>query len=540
MGVSNLKLRRLCLGACIFFAAALCGYADTAFALRLAPGMSFPLMSENRYSLGYGVSAGLDWLGLSGFGLSAGGSFSSLGVQDGTRSAFIEGWLGPVWHKRLSDRFAIQPGIKVGVYHQTWEDESLTKLRAGLDVTGFYHFSPTVSLSLTGGYTWYNAPTALHGLRLGVGIRLNMSELFTPQTRINGEKTGQLPVFPVSYAWYEDNAVAMVRITNNEPNTINALNLSFFLEQYMNQPTVFGSLASLKPGESAEFPVTALFNESMLDLTENMNANAFVQIDYRSLGSGRHTEFPVQMPVYHRNAMNWDDDRRAASFVSARDPAAVLFAKYTASVMRDRLKPGIPENMQYALALFEALNLYGISYIIDPASSYIAMSEDASALDSLNYPYQTLFYRGGDCDDLSILFCSLLEVLGIESAFVTVPGHIYIAFDSGMDPSAGLGNFANAGLIPHGDKLWMPLEITVPRMGFTQAVKIGAREWSGTAARIAANAESGGEGAIFPMRDSWLIYPPVSVPGAGDRLPSLPDEEALIRVIENELNRLRF
>jgi hypothetical protein len=55
-----------------------------------------------------------------------------------------------------------------------------------------------------------------------------------------------------------------------------------------------------------------------------------------------------------------------------------------------------------AAALFETLNLYGINYVIDPASSYVELSGNASVLDSLNYPYQTLMFRGGDCDDLSI------------------------------------------------------------------------------------------------------------------------------------------
>jgi hypothetical protein len=315
-----------------------------------------------------------------------------------------------------------------------------------------------------------------------------------------------------------------------------------------------------------------------------MNANAFVQIDYRSLGSRKHTEFGVQMPVYHRNAMSWDDDRRAASFVSARDPAAVLFARYTESIMRKRLRPEVPPNVQYALALFEALNIYGINYIIDPSSSYISMSEDASALDSLNYPYQTLFYRGGDCDDLSILFCSLLEVLNIDTAFVTVPGHIYMAFDTGLrntmrkeeniirseentvrSEELGVRSLREAGtaeaarkeqssslltpnfpptpnssilLIEHDGKYWMPVEITIPAEGFTQAVRVGAREWQGAAVSLEANQSGTTEpGMLYPMRDSWKLYPPVSVPGAGERLPSLPAEDALIKAIDNSLTR---
>jgi transglutaminase-like putative cysteine protease len=35
-------------------------------------------------------------------------------------------------------------------------------------------------------------------------------------------------------------------------------------------------------------------------------------------------------------------------------------------------------------------------------------------------------YRAGDCDDLSILYCSLLEAIGIRTAFVTIPGHIFM------------------------------------------------------------------------------------------------------------------
>jgi hypothetical protein len=166
--------------------------------------------------------------------------------------------------------------------------------------------------------------------------------------------------------------------------------------------------------------------------------------------------------------------------------------------------------------LFEALASYGINYVIDPASSFVEFSEDSSALDSLNYPYQTLYYRGGDCDDLSILYCSLLEALGIDTAFITIPGHIYCAFDIGT-PGEGEGKQGEGwrveGVIEHGGKLWLPVEITVPGEGFRAAWRIGAREW-----------RAAGEAKLYPMRESWAVYPSVTVPEAGDRLPDLPEE----------------
>jgi hypothetical protein len=319
----------------------------------------------------------------------------------------------------------------------------------------------------------------------------------------------------------------MVRITNNEPNTITGVTLSFFMEQYMRSPTLFASLDSLAPGEQAEVPVTALFDETMLGLLENTTANAKVLIDYRSLGAGKSAELPLLMPVYHRNAMSWDDDRRAASFVSARDPAAALFAKYAASVVDFALRPGVPRNIQYAVGLMEALNAYGINYVIDPASSYVEMSEDASALDSLNYPYQTLIYRGGDCDDLSILFCSLLEVLGIRTAFITIPGHIYMAFDPG-DEAAWLT--ANSSmLIEREGRLWLPVEVTIPSRGFYRAWQTGIREWKA----------AGDKAALYPLREAWELYQPVSVPGAGDRLPELPVEAEIARRFAAEMGKMK-
>jgi hypothetical protein len=172
----------------------------------------------------------------------------------------------------------------------------------------------------------------------------------------------------------------------------------------------------------------------------------------------------------------------------------------------------------------EALNEYGITYIIDPASSYIEMSENASAMDSLNYPYQTLMYRGGDCDDLSILFCSMFEVLGIDTAFVTIPGHIYMAFAAG-DTEWEKRN--KEKLIFHAERYWVPLEITMPGEGLNRAWQTGMGEWN----------KAGDKAALYPMRESWELYRPVSVPGAGDRLPVLPEERGIVVRFDTEMDK---
>jgi hypothetical protein len=519
-------------------------FAEHEFALSLSPAFEIPAGKEH-FGPGMGAVATLDWAFLTFMGLSSGGGFSSLTTEAGGAFTLYRGGIGPFFRWRPFDRWTFRADIRAGVYRYQWEDYGNTRPFAGGGLRAEFHLLPSLSLCAGGDYTFHAfSESPLNTFNLTAGIRLNLSEIMRGEARVRGEKIEQQRVFPVSYAWYKDNPTSTVRITNNEPNTVTDVKLSLFMDRYMGQPETFAVIPRLGPGESAEAPVTALFNEVMLSLTENVNANGQVLVSYRSLGARKETGFPVQMPVYHRNALSWDDDRRAASFVSPRDGAARLFARYVASVTDGLPENGLPRNLRYAAALFEALAAYGIHYVIDPASSFVELSEDASAVDSLNYPYQTLYYRGGDCDDLSILYCSLLEVLGIDTAFITIPGHIYCAFDTGIksgsafgtgSENSGIFDSGNGDFIEQGGKLWMPVEVTMPGEGFYGAWRIGAREW------LAANrGPAGEERRLYPMRESWALYPPVTMPEAGDNLPDVPEEETFTGAFEREMKKWKY
>jgi hypothetical protein len=91
----------------------------------------------------------------------------------------------------------------------------------------------------------------------------------------------------------------------------------------------------------------------------------------------------------------------------------------------------------------------------------------------------------------------------------------------------------------------MPVEITVPQEGFAAAWRIGVREWRQSAERIvpefsqSENSTPAPVRAIYPMRESWQLYQPVSVPGAGDRLPAMPDETEILRRFEVSVGKLK-
>ena len=80
------------------------------------------------------------------------------------------------------------------------------------------------------------------------------------------------------------------------------------------------------------------------------------------------------------------------------------------------------------------MRISGLVYVIDPSTPYLEYSKTGGAVDFLQFPRHTLDYKAGDCDDLSILFNSLLESIGIKTAFITVPGHIFTAFNINIPP----------------------------------------------------------------------------------------------------------
>lgn len=275
----------------------------------------------------------------------------------------------------------------------------------------------------------------------------------------------------------------------------------------MGEPRSCAAIAMIPKGGAARVPALALFSEDLLRLTEDSKVGAEIRVDYSFLGTRRSLSLSAPVLIRHRNAMCWDDDRKAAAFASAKDPAVLRYSKFVAGLVRevDEL-PEIASSLKFAVGLFEGLRLYGLNYVVDPTTPYEALSADALTVDFLQYPYQTLVYKGGDCDDLSIMFASALQSVGIEAAFVTVPGHIYVAFALEGSAEEAARGFAQADeLIVHGGKAWVPLEITLVHAGFLKAWQYGAREWR----------DNQSERILLPLAEAWEAYPAVGARGRG-------------------------
>lgn len=486
-------------------------------AFELVPELCFPL-EVDRYGLGYGagVQARVEVAG--GFGAYLSAAYGLVSTPSGEGLSLLRGGGGLCFESYPFDRLGLMAGAGGGVYTATFKGDSRWSWFVSGDASAAFRLSPSLSLRLGPSLSAYLAPAEplVTSIGASIGLRVALSGFSRGSVGIEAARLD--PVFPVFYSRYDEEPFGEFVIRNEEDGAIRDVAVSFFAKQYMGEPRSCASIAMIPKGGTARVPALALFSEDLLRLTEDSKVSAEIRVDYSFLGARRSLSLSAPVLIRHRNAMCWDDDRKAAAFASAKDPAVLRYSKFVAGLVRevDEL-PEVTSALKFAVGLFEGLRLYGLNYVVDPTTPYEALSADAMAVDFLQYPYQTLVYKGGDCDDLSIMFASTLQSVGIEAAFVTVPGHIYVAFALEGAAEETARGFAQADdLIVYGGKAWVPLEITLVHSGFLKAWQYGAREWRDN--------QSARE--LLPLAEAWERYPAVGIPGEDTRI-ALPPAEGI-------------
>jgi transglutaminase-like putative cysteine protease len=393
------------------------------------------------------------------------------------------------------------------------------------DVT--YLLSPSVSIGVGASYRYAFTPTTpvYQGIGVTLGVQYHIGA---------GGGAGNLrvepairPIFPLFYNYYDKNPAGSMTIRNTSTGPIQDVQVSFFVRQFMDQPKVTWTWKELARGEEKTFDVFALFKDNIFGVTEATKVAGEIKVAYKYFGTDVTSSYPVTISINNRNSMTWDDTRKAAAFITSNDMNVRSFAARAVPDARSRGTAAVNTTFRAAMALFDAMRVQGIAYVPDP-KTFATKVENKEAVDYLQFPAQTLETRAGDCDDLSILYASLLESAGIETAFITVPGHIYTAFNVGLDPKTAGAIFLNPGdLIIRDKETWVPVEITRVKDGFLKAWQNGAQEWR--AATASQNAE------LIPVHDAWERYSPAN---AGDIIKvtvSQPDSERVFSAYSTEL-----
>ena len=336
-------------------------------------------------------------------------------------------------------------------------------------------------------------------------------------------------VFPVFYKYYNTNPVGMVQIENRSGRPVSDLQIQFNVPRYMDAPRTADGPAELRPGETASIPFTALFANTIMDVTTATVATAQITVSYTVGGSRRALSLDDTLEIANRNAMTWDDDRKVAAFVTPNDPALQVIARGAASVVREAGYGLVNEPLRQAVGVYEALRVYGLQYVVDPNTPFAEFSTQDQTIDYLQFPGQTIQARGGDCDDLSICYAAALHAIGLDAAFITIPGHIYVAVNTGLTPQEARREFSRLDdLVFQDDTVWIPVEVTILSEGFLRAWEQGAKQWREYAARD--------EARLYPVSAAAEVYTPTGLRDDYYR-PTPPDTDEVMRAYRSQMNR---
>jgi len=396
----------------------------------------------------------------------------------------------------------------VGYYFATYNDFSMNATDpfvaggVGLRIA----LAPTFHIEVGGRYKYYAA--LYQGASVAVGVDIALGNL---GGSVDIPTLELRPAFPVFYKHYDDHPIGTVTVASRLKVPATDVKAQVYIREFMDAPKAIPICSTLAPGESRTVDLYALFTDKVLEVTEGTKVAAEITVSYMVEGQGYEDKKVETLSVLGRNAMTWDDNRKAAAFVSAKEPQVLNFARSVTSEVRAKEDRSIPGNLQAAMALHEALDLYGINYTPNPVTPYSEASRQITVVDFLQFPRETFQYKAGDCSDLSILYSALLQAVGIDAAFITIPGHIFVAVNTGLPVEKAADSLIPQGqLIAYKGKAWIPVEITIRHQGFMKAWRLGAKEWNENTLT--------GQAGFYPVQDAWSVYQPVGLPGVGSAI----------------------
>jgi hypothetical protein len=492
------------------------GNALSLLRLETTPGIEYPLETGMKlFDLGahLGLRASLPagripWLEL---GADLGYSYLPVKAQS---TLSIGGLLaGPLVRLEIDPRLSVYAFLEGGAYYAFMNARMLgpdglpytaqqggggmARAGGGLD----FYLSPTLSAGVQADYHEYLGLS--RGLRVTLGTSFHMDGLSRKVSINNIEAT---EVFPSLHRSYATAPVARAVVTNGERFPVDQARVGILVKGLMDSPTTIELPGRLSPGQSRTIELPAVVPGRILGLATEGTLPVELRCEYRL--NGRKTVATAGFPlrVHGRNAITWNDDRKVATFMDPEAPGILSFAKPLAVMVREGEPRAVDLNLRMGMGIFEGLGALGLGYVIDPNTpSFAESSRNEAAVDFVQYAVQTLAWKGGDCDDLTTLFCSLLEAVGIESAFVTVPGHIYAALPLSISAAEARRTLSTLDdFIERGDRLWVPVEVTLVGQGFLQAWALGAREWR--------EAKAKDQAAFYEVHECWKVWPVAGSP----------------------------
>ena len=339
-------------------------------------------------------------------------------------------------------------------------------------------------------------------LQSGIDLRTQVSKNEDPLSITDVKMNDIYPSLYLNYSETNLLPIGNLTLTNNTNLPIRYSQISVEIPDIMKEPTILpgGVITSFS---NNTIDLTAILLPKVLENSQSQKVQAKVTVTYIYDEQTKNSQRSKPLTLNPRNAINWSDKRRIASFISVGPGPMAEYANTSNALFNSVIQVPLPDNLLKAIQLYSMLRFEKLVYTPDPDLSYYNVSSNANIIDFLQYPGETLKKKSGDCDDFVALYCSVLENIGIPTAFIDVPGHIFMAFDLNIPVNSveSMG-FNPRDVIISQDKVWLPIETTL----------IGSAEfhdaWENAAKRYHLEINKGNFPDLIPMYEARRIYRP--------------------------------
>ncbi len=346
------------------------------------------------------------------------------------------------------------------------------------------------------GIAWLTKPAAREAARVAAAPRLLI------------DKIDVAAIFPARIAHYNQHGLGTISYRNAGTMQLNDVEV-----RYTIGDTVIGTqkLAPLPPGAASSATIT------LQDLPPALGASPYTQLkaEFRFTSDKVIDTADAYAPIviHARAAIDWRDPASFASFVTGSEVLRTLASEALSGASRGRAPT---RELDDAAAIFERLFHAPLAYVRDPVATQFR-----DEIDTVQTPLQTAARLAGDCDDLTALLLALYESVGLSTAVVTVPGHVFGAVEAGALAGANL-LFAlpQEAFIEVDGLLMVPIEATAIGKSFDEA-------WA--AAASAARKAPSGTLKAFRTRDAWRAFGRINEESNTNRLTLAPARDAAVK-----------
>jgi hypothetical protein len=280
-------------------------------------------------------------------------------------------------------------------------------------------------------------------------------------------------IYPTFYDKYIENPFACGRVVNisDKPvSVIPSVKIEGITDDRIQSPPQV-----IAPRDTVTVPFYLIIPDKYV-----LDKATLSYADFYVTASSTEPDAQLQKAALINSMNSWDGNVSNLRYFIKRDiDYSMNYAKNVLSNNKSAL-----DTISTALSAF-----YEAKFIFnDFVKNLVYTSDPRATAEYVQFPKQTLELKGGDCDDLSVAFSSLLESVGIQTALVDYKEdggirHVNILFNTNLSPKQTKLITENDSKIfvrqsaQGKDEVWIPIE-TTSLTNFDQAWNIGVEKFN--------------------------------------------------------------